>query len=342
MNVLIVKIGAIGDAVMALSMLDVLFRESSNARVTWVCGKTIEPLLQAFGKINEIIVLDDVKLLTGNSFEKATVIVTLWTRLFGRRFDLVVTAHPDSRYRWLSLPVLGKVRRVFRRDGRRTEPVPGRFHPDEYVRLVTGVDGPNALKARIPELRCALPEFLSPFFEGATQLVALAPGGAKNILRDDALRRWPIERYAAVCEMLLNSGVQVVLTGSSTDKWVCDSFKGLAVVDLIGKLSLPDLVAVYGSCDLVVTHDSGPLHLAALAGAPVLGLFGPTNPHEKLSLNGRNRMLWGGDDLPCRPCYDGKDYANCPRNLCMHDISVERVYREALQLLERGNVRKSI
>jgi len=142
--------------------------------------------------------------------------------------------------------------------------------------------------------------------------------------------------------MLLNKGVQVVLTGSSSDIWVRDFFKGLAVIDLIGKLSLPDLVAVYGCCDLVITHDSGPLHLAALAGAPVLGLFGPTNPHEKLSLNGRNRVLWGGDDLACRPCYDGKEYANCPRNLCMHDISVERVNREALQLLERGRIEKSV
>jgi heptosyltransferase-2 len=129
-----------------------------------------------------------------------------------------------------------------------------------------------------------------------------------------------------------------VLTGSAEDGWVRDSFGDLlsrqsGVRDLIGHTTLPELVAVYDACDAVVTHDTGSLHVAGISQAAVLAIFGPTNMGNFLPRRERVRGIWGGERLACRPCYDGRDFAACPRNVCMEDVEVERVMVELEAML---------
>jgi heptosyltransferase-2 len=189
---------------------------------------------------------------------------------------------------------------------------------------------------KIPELNWPLPENLRQKIElkSNKKRIALAPGGAKNLLRDDALRRWPLENYVLLAGRLIEEGFQVLITGSNTDSWVSESFKSAPVTDLVGFTSITDLVAVYRQCHLVVTHDSGPLHLAIASGTSTLALFGPTIPMEKVPNNKKTRVLWGGENLACRPCYDGKNYADCKNNQCMKDLSVEKVHFEIGQIMK--------
>ena len=214
-------------------------------------------------------------------------------------------------------------------------PLPGRYQGDEYVRLVTGLDGPSAPVAAIPLLRPSLRPALEEKLEKNGKVVALAPGGARNILRDDALRRWPVENYALLAGKFLKEGYQVLLTGSHQDDWVRVPFEKLAVTDLVGQTSLTDLMALFGRCRLVVTHDSGPLHLAVASGTPTIALFGPTNPGEKIPSSGKTKVLWGGEHLACRPCYDGRNYWDCHDNQCLKSLGVDRVFREALETIRR-------
>jgi heptosyltransferase II len=152
------------------------------------------------------------------------------------------------------------------------------------------------------------------------------------------LRRWPLANYVALTRVLLGRGYEVVLTGSAEDAWVRESFGELlhtqsGVKDLIGRTSLPELVATYDACDAVVTHDTGSLHVAGISKAAVLAIFGPTNMGNFLPRRERVRGVWGGERLACRPCYDGREFAACPRNVCMEDVGVERVVRELEDLL---------
>jgi heptosyltransferase-2 len=137
-------------------------------------------------------------------------------------------------------------------------------------------------------------------------------------------------------ERLLAAGIRVVVTGGPSDTWVKPSFKRLGVADIVAETSLMELTAFYASCDVVVTHDTGPLHLASLSGVPVVALFGPTNPAEKVSADGPTHVMWGGETLACRPCYDGKEYAACSSNACMQAISVEAVYGKIIHLLKHS------
>jgi heptosyltransferase-2 len=308
-----------------------------GTRITWLCGATVAPLLHCVAGIDELVVVDDVALLAGNPAQKAQAVMSGWSALRGQRFDLVITAHSDPRYRMLAARVRASERRWLGKRGGRGGLVPGRYYGDEYVRLVTGIDDGNAQRFPPPPLHVALDAGVAQriaAFEGRP-LIALAPGGARNPARDNPLRRWPLERYVALARELVANGRTVLLTGGTDDAWVRGAFAGIDVMDLVGATTLPGLVALYARCAVVVTHDSGPLHLARLADAAVIGLFGPTAPAMLLRENARAIALWPGAALPCAPCYDGVNFAACSDNRCLQLIAPEAVAARVDALLAR-------
>ena len=206
--------------------------------------------------------------------------------------------------------------------------------------MITGAEGPAQEPSVLPEFPLALSEALRAALATLpVPVVALAPGGARNILSDVPLKRWPLSHYADLARRLLAQGCGVVLTGAASDVWVREGFAGLGVLDLIGKTSVLELLGLYAACDAVVTHDSGPLHLARLAGAPLVALFGPTVPAEFVRADSRTVVLWGGAHLPCRPCYDGRRFADCHDNVCMQSVSPGEVEAVVMGLAGRAEVR---
>jgi heptosyltransferase-2 len=332
---LIVKISAIGDVVMAIPAVRSLQR--SYEKIDWVCGKTVEPVLQCYSWITTIPV-DESKLLAGTLFDRFIELSRVWKRLAGRSYDMCATLQYDGKYRLIAAPIHAG-RRV-RLDSRHRSSLllPDRHHSDEYARILLGgvehfggvplgPEKPDQLRAR-----SLLPE--------PTRLrVALAPGGAKNVLRDDALRRWPAESYSHLATALTDGGYEVVLLGGSTDHWVEPYFTRIPVINLIGLSSLPELIATLSDCDVVVTHDSGILHLAGLSDCGIVGLFGPTSPWGRLPRREYSVALWGGERLACRSCYDGREYAPCPANLCIREIDYRIVLSEVMEIASRRKAR---
>jgi heptosyltransferase II len=240
--------------------------------------------------------------------------------LAGRSFALGLFCHTNRKLRVLTTMARVAEWRSFTTVGR-PHPIPGRRHHDEHVRLLTGCDDGTGVRAHFPEIVRHAPRIPLP----SQACVALCPGGAKNPLREDVLRRWPVTRYAEVARGLLARGLGVVLVGGPGDEWVRPAFEGLPVIDAIGKTGVDEALDLFSACRAVVAHDSGPMHIADLAGVPVVALFGPTSPDEKGPLGVRGQIIWGGADLPCRPCYDGIGYAPCAANACLQAITAERV-----------------
>lgn len=339
MRVLIVKLGAIGDVIMSLTMIPALRAANPDAHLTWVVGRGIAPLLELIDGIDTVLAVDDQQLLCGGVLGRTRSILSVWGALGARHFELVVTAHGDWRYRLLTVPVLAQERRYFRAVGR-SGPIRGRYHGGEYARLITGQDGPAAPRYDLPRITRPLP--VAPFARRPEErIVVLAPGGARNLLRDDALRRWPVEHYALLAHALTQRGFQVVLVGAGHDSQFRPAFDGLPVTDLIGKTSLPELAATFRAANIIVTHDSGALHLARLMRTPVVALFGPTSPLERIpspecpqpGSHPQALVIWGGAHLPCRPCYDGVHYAACPMNECLRSVSPDQVLCQVDRLL---------
>src|SRR5690606_10863482 len=289
---LIFKLGAIGDVVMTLPVLTEIRRRHPDGRVTWVCGASVAPLVESTGLVDRLITVDEKNLYSSGARGRLIEILRLWARIGGRRYDRALVGYQDWRYRLLVAPALRRFTAYWSGAKGVRGAVPGRYHAAEYARLLFEEGPASSMQPVFPELRGAP---VREATEGAPR-IALAPGGAVNLVREEALRRWPIQSYIELALLLVRDGYRVALTGAPSDDWVRTHFEGLDVEDHIGKTSLGGLVSLFRTCDVVVTHDSGPLHLAILSGTSVVGLFGPTQPAEKTRAVGTVQGTWGGQD----------------------------------------------
>ena len=299
--------------------------------IDWVCGVQVLPLLQQYSWIRTIVA-DDRALLRGSPPRKTLALISLWGNVMSQSYDLCATLYYDARYRILSLPVRAKRKVSLSHVDRDRRLLPGRHHTDEYARiLLQELDSyrPQSLSPvrpdRLPQLR--------PESRQERNRVALVPGGASNMLRQQMLRRWPAESYAELAGRLLARGDEVLLVGGPDDEWVRPLFQGMPVMDMIGTLSLPQVITTFDSCDVVVSHDTGPLHLAGLSCAALVGIFGPTNPSNFLPRRKGVRGIWGGEAFACRPCHDGVDFAPCRNNGCVQEVTSAIVLAQVDSLL---------
>lgn len=329
--VLIVKLGAIGDVVMALPAVHAL--AARGAAIDWVCGSAVAPLLACYPWIRPIVV-DERAILKGSAVERVRALWGLWRAIAGRRYDLCATLYYDPRYRVVALPVRAARRLTLSKTERSRMLLPGRHHTDEYARILLELGDGERPTAMAPVRPGTLPESPLPRIAGGLRVI-LVPGGARNLMRDDALRRWPVESYVEVARQLTGRGMEVFLVGGAEDVWVLPHFSGLETIDLIGQLSLLQSVALMDQSDVVVTHDTGPLHLAGLTRAGVVSIFGPTDPRGRLPQRANTVAIWGGEGFACRPCYDGVNFAACSNNGCMQQVKPEMVVREIDLVIEQ-------
>jgi heptosyltransferase-2 len=327
-----VRLAALGDAVLASSLIGAARSRDPEAHLTWLCGRRIAPLVRLFAGVDDVIEVDEASLLGGGGASRLRALLGLWGQLLPRRFDVTLIVHADARYRLALGPArLGQVRMLQPHRPGRMLPIPGRYLADEYARMLEDGPprGPRVGHAPLATLRRPPPPPSAPEQVG----VVLVPGGARNVLRESALRRWPVDRYRQVAAALLAAGVPVTLVGDASDEWVRPSFAGLAVRDEIGRTDVEGTLGLLAHASLVITHDTGPLHLAALVRAPIIALFGPTMPAWFLPTHPGAHALWGGADLACRPCYDGREFAACTNNLCIQEVTADTVLRRALAVL---------
>lgn len=314
MKILIVKIGAIGDVVMATTMLSFLKATYPASEITWLCGVRVSSLIRATNLVDQVIEVEEEKLFKGSFVSKCFALFGVWNKLFGLEFDLVLTAHPDWRYALLTKFLRAKERRLWERK------VEGMYHALQYLRLAKGTEDITSERVIFPEIKDL------PRWELEEPYLVVAPGGAKNILADDEHRRWPIEYYAEVMKTI---ECKIVIVGADSDAWVRSFLPKDRYLDLIGKTDLLDMVAILNNARLLLTHDSGPLHLGKLVKCPTIALFGPTNPAE-LVREDQIKVLWGGEHLSCRPCYNGKKFAPCSNFLCMKSTKPQEVIEHVL------------
>ena len=196
-------------------------------------------------------------------------------------------------------------------DGRRlllTDPIdapsPAAQHRASlYFTLVTG-EAPAAppvprlvIDAALRERWCAL---AGPRAGGA---IGLFPGS------NASSRRWAPERFADVARRLAGEGHRVIVFGGPGEEALSRSVAGDVALDLGGRTDLPTLAAGLASCRLVVTNDSGPMHLAAASGTSVVAIWGAGEPRETGPLGVGHRMV-RHDTLPCIACRHNV----CPRH----------------------------
>ncbi len=156
--------------------------------------------------------------------------------------------------------------------------------------------------------------------------VALAPGASC------AARRYPPERFPVVAARLADAGLPVVVVGSEREAWlaapILEANRGRAVWSLVGRTDVAELAAVLAEAALVVTNDSGPMHLADAADSPLVVLFSGTDLESQWRPR-RSPARLLRRPTACTPCYR----FDCPLDLACLDIPPEEVVEHALDLL---------
>jgi ADP-heptose:LPS heptosyltransferase len=177
--------------------------------------------------------------------------------------------------------------------------------------------------------------------ERAARLLAAArrPLVGVHVSGGRAIKQWDPDRFADVARRLITaSGATIVLTGSAADRplvlAVMRSLPALSVIDATGEVDLLTLAAVLERLDLLITGDTGPMHLGVAVGVPVVAVFGPSDPARYGPRGPHDRVV--RFDLPCGPCNRIRlPPARCVGHTpdCLAGVSVDNVVRAAMSVL---------
>jgi ADP-heptose:LPS heptosyltransferase len=159
-------------------------------------------------------------------------------------------------------------------------------------------------------------------------LVGINPGSSPRW----QTKQWPVEYVAKLCDELARRNIRVVVTGSDEDAPLIGRLMELTRVKPInaaGKTSITELGALIRRCQVFVSSDSAPMHIASSVNVPLVALFGPTDPKRHLAPPSSYQVFW--KEIHCSPCY----LRSCPIGLiCMKKIGVQEVLDAVLHFVK--------
>jgi heptosyltransferase III len=257
MRILFVTSNRLGDAVLSTGLLDHLIRTWPSARITVACGPVAEELFLRMPNLERTVVF--------SKKDFGLHWIMLWATTVTQRWDLAVDIR-GSALSWL----IPASRRVVMR--------PGEGHKTVQLARLFRLHPPPLPVAWFGAKDIAL---ASQFLPSGKPVVALAPTANWQP------KVWPVERFAALFRRLADTympgAVPAIVAGPGETEAAVSGLLLRALpgaIDLIGRLSLPEIAAFLSRSQLFIGNDSGLMHLAAAAGAPTLGLFGPTSAEE--------------------------------------------------------------
>jgi heptosyltransferase I len=284
-RILIIKPSALGDIVLALPVLSALKRSFPYASISWLARPEFAPLITGHPYIDDIILFDRKYLskwwYNAYSFK---AFKSLIRQLRNKQFDLVFDFQGLFRTGYFSW-VTGCKRRFGMAGARElahlfytnkiSQDAPSIHLVDYYLKMAV------AAGAKQVEAEFKLPQNAIAVDSVDKLLKSVGVNGKYSVIVPGAAqanKRWPIERFAELAEKIGERlGMQIVATGSQGEREYIETI-GKRAINLAGKTSVRELVPLMKKASLVVSNDTGPGHIAAALGVPMVMIFGPTNP----------------------------------------------------------------
>jgi len=345
-----VRAGAIGDTLMATPLARAIRRTYPGACLVYLCARSACDIFRYSPHVDEVIPLAARHLPSWLSLEKARIA----RRLGDLRLDSMIILESHRSFTDLArrsgaarivsygalpgvpgaeLAIFDPTRHAIENNLRAAEPLGVR--PDG---LRMEMHYPEEFDDRVCErLRFA-------GVRSSARLVGIHAGwgGRQHALVETRLKSWPPDRFARIARTLVAAEkAHVVLTGAQADREVTEFIArqaGVTCLNWAGELSLLELAALIRRMDLYVSIDSGPAHMAAALGTPLIVLLGPaiftqTRPIPSDPSGDMVRIL--REPVPCAPCYGTHLMNVCQDNICMKSIepgTVEQAIGEMLLL----------
>jgi heptosyltransferase-2 len=319
----------IGDAVMATPALAAIREAFPQAQVTVVANPPVAELFVFHPNCDRVTRLDKRGAHAG-----ARGFWQFCRSLRRDRFTLAILL--QNAFEAAAMAVLAGIprRAGYRTDGRgllltdgvsAVDKKHGLHHVDYYLQML-GALGIGGGEGRLHLALTPAEKAAAEWQLGEGQWVAINPGASYG-----AAKRWIPERFATVADALAEDfGVRIVLTGGPGEMEIgrdIERAMKVAPLNLIGGTSVRELMAILDRCRLIVTNDSGPMHIAAAFGVPIVAVFGPTD-HTTTSPRADNCRIVRVP-VDCAPCM----LRECPiDHRCMTGISAEAVLAAAREL----------
>jgi heptosyltransferase-1 len=289
-NILIIKPSSLGDIVLALPALTALRQNYPDAKISWLIRPEFSGLLENHPHLNDVIIFD--RKLLGKAWfhpHAFTSLLSLIRRLRQSKFDAIVDL--QGLFRTASLAWLSGCKKRFgMAKGRelahffythRVEKELNCIHLVDYylkiIKTITSCETPaQFIFPHVPEAADSVSSLLADNDVKPDNYAVFIPSSAH---RDKC---WPIQRFAVLADKISSQfHLSIVAVGTESEKDNVENLKDLAnvrIANLAGGTSLSELIALLKAARLVISNDTGPGHIAAALGVPVVMIFGRSNP----------------------------------------------------------------
>ncbi|MFN0158566.1 MAG: glycosyltransferase family 9 protein [Bacteroidota bacterium] len=331
-KILVIKLRAVGDVLLSTIVLKNLRLAFPDTELDFLTEPPSDDIIRGNPNVNGLLIYDRssmsglglIRLVRNRGYD-------LVIDLFGNPRTALVTRLSGARYR-----VGYKFRGRTYAYNILVEPRGGEVHNTQF-----NLDALERIGVAIQDRNLYFPiasadeEYVQGFLAESQltgrRLIALNTGGGWYT------KRWPIERFAKLADRISETlNATVVLTWGPGQleevRQVAGMMQNSAFIP--PPTTLPQLGALLKKCTVVISNDSGPMHITAAVGVPVLGIFGPTNTKLQGPYGDRH-MVIRNESVECLGC----NLTTCPiKHPCMQELSVETVYSATVALLSKNQI----
>jgi lipopolysaccharide heptosyltransferase I len=343
LKILILKPSSLGDVIQALPVLRLLKLHFRDAEIHWWIDSSLAPLMEGDPDLAGIVRFERKRWSSPANWPEMFRSIQ-WLR--AQRFDWIIDLQGLLRsgvFGWLArrkfLIGLDNLREGNREGARLfydlAVPTPKGTHAvDRYLSVLPPLGVPmNASFRWLPERPqvAAAVKAKWPELHAVSRWIAIQPGARWDT------KRWPVENFTRLAGLLAQKypGVRFAVFGGAGERQFGEIISSAAperVLNLCGRTSLTEMIEWLRLCELMVTNDTGPMHVAAALGVPVIALFGPTDPRSTGPYGQLENVIRTG--LACSPCFNSTCLWANPLE-CLIGIPPERVFEFAEKKLRK-------
>lgn len=323
----------IGDAILTLPAVASVRATYPKAHIAILVKPLVADVYSLFSDVDEVIIYE-------HKFDTPTGVLRLARNLKKEKFDLAILLQNAIEAAIIALAAGIPHRAGYDSDGRglllthrvrRTKAIKMVHQVDYYLEMVqalgcVAVHREMNLRAKInfSDARDVLRKFLPESTQ--KDVIGIAPGATYG-----AAKRWFPDRFAEVADKIAGRfGTQGIILGGKADRETAREVQEKAKVELInlaGKTNLREAIYLISACRLLISNDSGLMHIAGALGIPTIAIFGSTNPVTTSPVGKRSVVV--RKEISCSPCLK----KTCPTDFrCMKEISVDDVFNVAKNL----------
>jgi len=328
-KILVIKPSSLGDVVHSLPFLYSLSQRFPFAKIHWVIAKGLEGILEGNPMVSKLWIINkdrwkNMGRITGTLAEIGLLVKGLKDEAYDVAIDLQGLMRSG-----LIAKATGAPMRIGFKEAREgsalfyTHKVEGGrdIHAvDRYLKVMRALGG-DTEEVQFPMPLIRESEKIQHLRSDMQEYIVIVPGARWET------KKWPAENFEALVSLLK---IKSVIVGGSAERSLSEKIqqqsKGKAL-SLAGETDIMDLIWLIRGAKCVITNDSGPMHVAAACGIPVVAIFGPTNPARTGPYGTKNVII--KSSLACAPCYKRK----CGDLKCLKGILVQQVFEAVTEAL---------